>query len=76
MIDGAWQLADVTWGSGYVNFANQFVQRTNDAYFLTPPDEFAKDHFREDAFMDFSTAAAHACRIQKECLPLQKFSEI
>jgi transglutaminase/protease-like cytokinesis protein 3 len=31
MIDGAWQLADVTWGSGYVNFANQFVQRTNDA---------------------------------------------
>jgi hypothetical protein len=47
-IDSSWYLLDVTWGSGYVNAADQFVQQLDERYFMTPPEEFAKDHHPED----------------------------
>lgn len=49
MIDSAWHLVDVTWGSGYVNHKNEFIQSPDDYYFLTPPQELIRDHFPEDA---------------------------
>ncbi|HEU4472453.1 MAG TPA: transglutaminase domain-containing protein [Flavisolibacter sp.] len=48
MIDRVWHLLDLTWASGYINMANEFVQRTDEQYFLTPPEQFATDHFPED----------------------------
>lgn len=48
MIDSLWYLLDVTWGSGYVNYANEFVQKTDESYFLTPPKQFILDHYPED----------------------------
>ena len=48
MIDSVWQLLDVTWASGYINYTNQFAPGLNDAYFLTPPQQFIHDHYPED----------------------------
>jgi hypothetical protein len=48
MIDSSWQLIDVTWASGYINFANEFVQHLDEAYFLPSPKQFILDHYPED----------------------------
>ena len=48
MIDSVWYLLDVTWASGYVNYGEQFIQRTDETYFLTPPKDFISDHYPED----------------------------
>lgn len=47
-VDGAWQLVDVTWGSGYLDEAGQFVESFNPHYFLTPPEQFINDHYPEE----------------------------
>jgi hypothetical protein len=47
-IDSNWYLLDVTWASGFVSFSNEFVHRLDDAYFLTPPQQFILDHYPED----------------------------
>ena len=47
-IDSAWQLVDVTWASGYMNYRDEYVQQQNDYYFFTPPDLFIRDHFPEE----------------------------
>lgn len=46
-IDSTWHLLDVTWASGYINFNNEYTASRNDAYFLTPPEQFARDHYPE-----------------------------
>ena len=48
MIDSNWHLLDVTWGSGYLNFGDEFIQRTDESYFLTAPERFILDHYPED----------------------------
>lgn len=47
-LDSAWHLLDVTWASGVVTFTNEFVRQYNDFYFLTPPEQFIRDHYPED----------------------------
>ncbi len=47
-VDGEWQLVDVTWGSGYLDEAGQFVESFNPHYFLTPPEQFINDHYPEE----------------------------
>jgi len=47
-IDSSWYLLDVTWASGFVSYGNEYVRQYNDFYFLTPPDEFIRDHYPED----------------------------
>lgn len=47
-IDSTWHLVDVTWASGVVTYANEYIRQYNDHYFLTPPDEFVRDHYPED----------------------------
>lgn len=47
-LDSAWHLLDVTWASGYITYADDFVALRNDYYYLTPPDEFVADHQPED----------------------------
>ena len=47
-LDSAWHLLDVTWASGFLSFANEYVRHYNDFYFLTPPDQFIRDHYPED----------------------------
>lgn len=47
-IDSAWYLLDLTWASGYVNQWNEFVQRTDENYFLAAPERFIRDHFPDD----------------------------
>ena len=47
-IDGTWYLLDVTWASGIVSFANEYIRQFNNFYFLTPPEEFIRDHYPED----------------------------
>ncbi|MFI5128734.1 MAG: transglutaminase domain-containing protein [Chitinophagales bacterium] len=47
--DSAWHLLDVTWASGYINYrGDEFTQRYDDRYFLTPPAQFVQDHYPED----------------------------
>lgn len=48
LIDGNWQLLDVTWASGYLSYSNEFVPHIDEAYFLTPPQLFILDHYPED----------------------------
>lgn len=43
-INNKWYLVDATWGAGYSN-GDTWVQRFNDFFFLTDPDEFALTHF-------------------------------
>jgi len=47
-IDSSWYLLDVTWASGFVTFSNEFVFQLDEAYFLTPPQQFILDHYPED----------------------------
>lgn len=47
-IDSSWYLLDVTWGSGYIDFNNQFVYRMDESYFLASPKQFARDHYPEN----------------------------
>jgi transglutaminase/protease-like cytokinesis protein 3 len=47
-IDSVWHLLDVTWASGYITFANEFVKHYDGFYFLTPPDQFIRNHYPED----------------------------
>ena len=47
-VDSSWHLLDVTWASGIVSFANEYVRQYNNFYFLTPPEEFIRDHYPED----------------------------
>ena len=47
-IDSTWYLLDVTWASGVVTYANEYIRQYNDFYFLTSPDEFIRDHYPED----------------------------
>ena len=46
--DSVWHLLDVTWASGVVTFANEYIRQYNDFYFLTPPEQFIYDHYPED----------------------------
>ena len=47
-LDTAWYLLDVTWASGGINYLNQYVRDYNEHYFLTPPEDFIRDHYPED----------------------------
>jgi len=47
-IDSAWHLLDVTWASGVINFGKEYIRQYNDYYFLTPPEQFIRDHYPED----------------------------
>ncbi len=48
-IDGAWQLVDVTWASGYFVYgSDEFIRHFDDQYFLTAPASFAVDHFPDN----------------------------
>jgi hypothetical protein len=48
LIDNEWRLLDVTWASGYINSADEFVRHPDETYFLTPPRQFIRDHYPED----------------------------
>jgi hypothetical protein len=49
LLDGKWQLLDVTWASGYINLRNgEFVRDYNGRYFLTSPEMFIQDHYPDD----------------------------
>jgi len=47
-LDSTWHLVDVTWASGYLNFGNDYVQKQNDFYYFTPPQQFINDHYPEE----------------------------
>lgn len=48
-LDSNWYLVDVTWASGYFTYNNnEFIKHFDDQYFLTPPSQFALDHFPDD----------------------------
>lgn len=48
-LDSSWQLLDPTWASGHLTYSsNDFIQSYNNHYFLTPAQEFARDHYPED----------------------------
>ena len=47
-IDGQWHLLDVTWGSGGLTDQLKFVKEFNEAYFLTAPEIFIRDHMPLD----------------------------
>lgn len=47
-LDSSWYLLDVTWASGFVSYANEYVKQYNDFYFLTAPEDFFRDHYPED----------------------------
>lgn len=55
-IDSSWHLLDVTWASGFVTYANEYIRRYNDFYFLTPPGEFINDHYPEDPLWTLMSA--------------------
>ena len=41
---GKWYLLDATWGSSTINKNDEFVQISNDDYFLIPPEQFVFTH--------------------------------
>ncbi len=48
-LDSSWHLLDATWASGYTDYSGyEFIKHYNDFYFLTPPRQFAQDHFPEN----------------------------
>ena len=50
LVDSNWYLMDATWASGYISYGSgQFVKAYDDAYFMTPPENFIRDHYPEDS---------------------------
>ena len=50
LLDSNWYLLDVTWASGYITYtSDQFIKAYDDYYFLTPPENFIRDHYPEDS---------------------------
>jgi len=47
-LDSSWHLLDVTWASGFISYSDEFIRRYDDFYFLTPPQQFIRDHYPED----------------------------
>lgn len=44
-VNNKWYLLDVTWASGHVdNRVSKFTRKRNDFYYLTPPEDFIRDH--------------------------------
>ena len=49
MIDSVWQLLDVTWASGYINWqGDRFIRQLDEQYFLSPPEVFIREHYPDD----------------------------
>jgi hypothetical protein len=48
LIDNKWYLLDATWASGFITFRNEFIREYDSYYFLTPPEQFIRDHYPED----------------------------
>jgi hypothetical protein len=47
--DSSWHLLDVTWASGFISYGNdKFIKSFDNAYFLTPPQQFIRNHYPED----------------------------
>ena len=46
-LDSSWHLLDVTWASGFISYG-QYIRQYNDYYYLTPPEQFIRDHYPED----------------------------
>ena len=50
LVDSSWYLLDATWASGYITYSSdQFVKAYDDYYFMTPPEDFIRDHYPEDS---------------------------
>jgi hypothetical protein len=50
LADSNWYLLDATWSSGYITYnSDQFVKAYDDYYFMTPPEDFIRDHYPEDS---------------------------
>lgn len=50
LVDSNWYLMDATWASGYISYGvEQFVKAYDDYYFMTPPEDFIRDHYPEDS---------------------------
>jgi hypothetical protein len=47
-LDSSWHLLDVTWASGFVSYANEYVRQYNDSWFLASPGKFIEDHYPEE----------------------------
>ena len=47
LVDGKWQLIDVTWDSGYLEGAD-FVKRYSTDYLFAPPEVFGANHLPEE----------------------------
>lgn len=47
-IDGEWRLVDSTWGAGYLDPRAGFVEKFEEFYFLTPPEDLVWTHLPQD----------------------------
>ena len=48
-INGTWQLVDITWAAGSVDYAKmQFIKEYTPGYFASDPKEFAMKHYPDD----------------------------
>lgn len=48
-INGKWQLVDITWAAGSVDYSNmQFIKEYTPGYFASKPEEFAMKHYPDD----------------------------
>ncbi len=50
-IDSSWKLMDITWASGFISYrGDRFIRDFDEKYFMTPPQEFIKDHYPDDVY--------------------------
>lgn len=50
LLDNEWHLCDATWSSGFIDPAQKkFIKQFNNAYFLTPPSLFVRNHYPLDS---------------------------
>jgi hypothetical protein len=75
-INGKWHLLDATWGSGHT-LGKGWVQKFDDYYFLTNPDDFALTHLpKETGFLftekEITTEEFYSTPIFKKAFSLNK----
>jgi transglutaminase/protease-like cytokinesis protein 3 len=48
-INNEWKLIDTTWGAGYANEHNKWIQQFDDYFFFTSPEDLINSHFPEES---------------------------
>jgi hypothetical protein len=71
-IDGKWFLVDATWGAGYVDENEKYVNKFTNEHFLTTPTTFVQKHLPADPMWQLLINEISLKTFEKDSITIQK----